>query len=226
MPGTEKLLNTIICIAAFVLIISYFLPVEASWSPVDAWKGYYDAGGENTGLSIGLIEAFPFAVGLIALMVILLLRYPKITVAVCVVFSVVWAVIVILEVNRIRTSGGYRFGNFWFIFASAVIFCLFVFLLMVLFRAKIKTVALTLCLLLAVASLIQQICSVAWSVLEDNLLLNIGSVTGISGATSLIICLLIKTQLRNNPPNVAVDEVSQDSRNNCELTPENCTIAD
>ena len=186
---------TFICIV--VLAISYFLPVEDSWSPVDAWKGYYDASGHVDDLNSAVFEVFPFAAGLIILFALLLLRFPKIPIIMIIIYGLIWAVSVTVESFRIKTSSGYRFENFWYIFAIATICCLFVILLLTILKFKNRLAVLSLCLLLAAASLIQQSCSIAWYILEDGQLLNIGSVTGPATATGLIISLLYIILLPN-----------------------------
>ena len=77
MDKTKNLLNVIIVICSLLLAVSYFLPTEASWSPSDAWHGYYDSAAEFvSGWSDGLVEIFPYAAGLIILLVLALSRWP------------------------------------------------------------------------------------------------------------------------------------------------------
>ena len=62
-------------------------------------------------------------------------------------------------------------------------------------KARRQTAILTLAILLAISSILRQACSIAWYLLEDGLLLNIGSVTGVTAATVVLLGLMIKRQI-------------------------------
>ena len=72
MKKAEYFLNATLIVSSLVLALTYFLPVEASWAPFDAWKGYLEpsTGRFVQGLSISLFEVFPYAVGIIVLLYI------------------------------------------------------------------------------------------------------------------------------------------------------------
>lgn len=196
MKNINRLLNLIIIISCLLLIISYFLPVESSWSPRDAWYGYYNAVGQIIkGFNVGLIEVFPYAVGLIILIALALIKIPIAGILIIIAFSIAWIISVVLEVVSIIGTEFYKFTKLWLAMAASIIPVVLISIIMVLWKTRGKKVILTLAVILAASSILQQVCSILWFLLEDNLLLNIGSVTGMSAAAVLLVALLIKRQV-------------------------------
>ena len=74
-----------------------------------------------------------------------------------------------------------------------------IFLIFALRGTRQKVAVLTFAMILAFSSILQQAYSIAWFFLEDGLLLNIGSVTGITAASVIFISLLFQRQLINMP---------------------------
>ena len=196
MKNIDRLLNVIIIMSCLLLIISYFLPVESSWSPIDAWEGYYIGEGEFVeGINVGLIEVFPYAVGLIILISLSLFKKPIADISIIIIFSIVWATSLEIEVLRFVRNEYCRFPVLWLGLAASIIPVLLISIILVLWKVRGKKVILTLAVILAVSSILQQACSILWFLLEDNLLLNYGSVTGMSTAAVLLVALLIKRQV-------------------------------
>jgi len=197
MEKTVHILIVIIFVSAFLLSATYFLPVEGSWSPSDAWHGYYEASGNYiAGFNVGLIEVFPFAVGIFILLTLALLRWPKICISKLTIFSTVWILSLALEVNYIFWNpSSYKLSKLWIIlFALFVPF--FVFILVLALRKSLNQIAvLTFAVILAFSSILYQLVSITWYLIEDGLLLNIGSVTGVTSATTLFVALLIQRHI-------------------------------
>ncbi len=62
-------------------------------------------------------------------------------------------------------------------------------------KSQNKIGVLTFASILAVSSVLYQLCTIAWHLIEDGVLLNIGSVTGVTSATTLFVALLVQRQL-------------------------------
>jgi len=62
-------------------------------------------------------------------------------------------------------------------------------------KSRKKTTVLTFAAILAVSSLLYQACSIAWYLLEDSLLLNIGAVIGVAAAAVLLVALMTQRQI-------------------------------
>ncbi len=196
MKDINRLLNVIIVISCLLLIISYFLPVESSWSPRDAWYGYYDAGGQIVkGFNVGLIEVFPYAVGVIILITLAISKIPIAGVLIIILFSIAWVTSSVLEVVSVTGTEYYKFTKLWLGLAASIIPVVLISIILVLWKVRGKKVITTLAIILVVSSILQQVVSILWFLLEDNLLLNIGSVTGMSAAAVLLVALLIKRQV-------------------------------
>jgi len=194
MKDINRLLNVIIVISCLLLIISYFLPVESSWSPRDAWYGYYDAGGQIVkGFNVGLIEVFPYAVGVIILITLAISKIPIAGVLIIILFSIAWVTSSVLEVVSVTGTEYYKFTKLWLGLAASIIPVVLISIILVLWKVRGKKVITTLAIILVVSSILQQVVSILWFLLEDNLL-NIGSVTGMSAAAVLLVALLIKRQ--------------------------------
>lgn len=197
------LLNTVMIISCLVLATSYFLPVEREWAPVDAWLGYYiGEHGEQfiSGFNIGLVEVFPFGVGLIILLAFALSRCPKVGFFAMVLFAIVWIISVLLEVIRIVRNPNYEFRFLWLVLAVVIILAMIIISLLCLRRPLHMTSVLRLCAILATCSILQQSGSITYYLLEDRLLLNIGSVTGVAAAATLLVSLLSIRLLKSERP--------------------------
>ena len=71
-----------------------------------------------------------------------------------------------------------------------------VFIVVLALRTSLNQITvLTFAAILAVSSILYQSCSIAWYLIEDGLLLNIGSVIGVTSATTLFVALLIQRQI-------------------------------
>jgi len=184
------LLNTVMIISCLVLVTSYFLPVEREWAPVDAWLGYYSGEQFISGFNIGLVEVFPFGVGLIILLAFALSRWPKVGFFAMVLFAMVWAISVVLEVIRIVRNPNYEFRVLWLVLAVVIIPAIIIISLLCLRRSLHMTSVLRLGAILATCSILQQSYSITYYLLEDRLLLNIGSVTGVTASATLLVSLL------------------------------------
>lgn len=187
----KRLLNTVIIISGLVLATSYFLPVEGEWAPVDAWLGYCSGGEFVSGFNIGLVEAFPFAVGVIVLLAMALCRWPKVSFFAMVVFAMAWVISVVLEVSRIVRSPYLEFQSLWLALAVVIILGIVIISLVCLRGSPHMTRHIRLGAILATWSILQQSYSIAYYLLEDRLLLNIGSVTGVAAAVLLVSLLCV-----------------------------------
>jgi zinc transporter ZupT len=98
------------------------------------------------------------------------------------------------EVARIVQNPHYEFRMLWLALAVSIIPALI--LVNILFLRKYQRMTTTLILgaVLAASSILQQSCLIAWYLLEDKLLLNVGSVTGMTAAAVLFVGLLVKKE--------------------------------
>ncbi|MCD4700045.1 MAG: hypothetical protein K8R91_05695 [Phycisphaerae bacterium] len=195
--GNKPLLGVIFVISALLLAASYFLPVEASWSPWDACHGYYLGGEFVKGPNVVLSGAAPYAAGMVILLALVLMRRPKAGVLVIVGFASVWLLSITWTVIGLAGLPSLEFPRLWPALAILLIPPIVVMLLLSLMRFKKKTTVLTLATILAMASIFQQACSIAIFLLEDGLLLNVGSVTGMMVATALFVALLCQSQIHS-----------------------------
>lgn len=199
MKKAKYFLNATLIVSSLVLTLTYFLPVEASWAPFDAWKGYLEP---STGrfvqdIPTSLLEVFPYAVGVIVLLGFALRQWPTICISKIKVFLIGWASIAIYCVFQIAKDELYNYPKLWAIMGAMIIIPMILALFYVglkLPKAKVSQIFL---ILLAACSLLQQMCEIAWYLLEDGLLLNIGSVTGITSATILFIGLIVRNLLED-----------------------------
>ncbi len=161
MQSIKRLLNITIVISCFLLAASYFLPTEALWSPSDAWTGYYIASGQFvTGLNVGLIEVFPYAVGPIVLLILALSRWPKVGIVVAVVSFVAGVVsLVIWGMDGITGTLLYKFPKLWLILEAVLIPLVAVIMIIALWKFRQKTDVLTLAAILDAESILSLIVS-------------------------------------------------------------------
>lgn len=198
----NRLINVVIVVSCVVLAGSYFLPTEVTWSPFDAWQGYYIGEEFVADFNMALADTFPFAVGVVVLIAWALSRRPTASVAVLVIFTVSWTASLTVAVARIVRIPNSDFRMLWL--ALAVLLIPTVLIVGILFLRKYPrtTASVILGALLAVSSALYQSCLIAWYLLEDKLLLNVGSVTGMTGAVVLFVGLLVKKEsflLRSSP---------------------------
>jgi len=153
-------------------------------------------GGEFVkGPEVIMVEVFPYATGLIILLSLLLVKWSKLCNVSIILFMALWMTFLLWYLTEIVSISGMNFPRLWLILAVAIIVPIIIIILRILIRPNQQTTVLALTAILAGGSLLYQAGSVAFCFLEDRLLLNIGSVTGIMAATVLFVCLLIKRQL-------------------------------
>ncbi|MFX0067345.1 MAG: hypothetical protein ACFFC7_34930 [Candidatus Hermodarchaeota archaeon] len=187
--------NVIIVVSCLLLTTSYFLPVEDNWSPVDAWSGYYVGDEFVKEFNMALVETFPFGVGIIILISLILSEKPTASVATIAIFAIMWIISLVWEVLRIVQNPHYRFRILWLILAVLIIPTVVVIFLLFLRKYQKTTTIFTLGAVLAASSILQQSCLIAWYLLEDKLFLNVGCVTGMVASAALLIGLLFKRQI-------------------------------
>ena len=194
MKKAEYFLNATLIVSSLVLTLTYFLPVESSWAPFDAWKGYWEpsTGRIVQGLSTSLLEVFPYGVGVIVLLGLALRQWPTVCISKIIAFSIGWASIAIYCVFQIAKDELYNFPKLWAIMGAMIIIPMILALFYVGWKFPKTKVSQIFLILLVACSLLQQMCEIAWYLLEDGLLLNIGSVTGITSATILLIGLITR----------------------------------
>jgi glucose-6-phosphate-specific signal transduction histidine kinase len=190
----NKLINVIVVVSCVVLGGSYFLPTEMSWSPLDAWQGYYVGDELVKDFNMALVETFPFGVGVVVLVGLALSRRPTASAALFVVFAAGWAISLALEVARIVRNPHYEFPMLWLMLAVSIIPAAIVVIILILRKYQGMSTTLILGAVLAASSILQQSCLIAWYLLEDKLLLNVGSVTGMAGGAVLFVGLLVKKE--------------------------------
>ena len=196
MDKIKSLLNVIIVICSLLLAVSYFLPTEASWSPSDAWYGYYNAAGEFvSGLNVGLVEIFPYAAGIVILLVLALLRWPKVGALLIMGFSIVWFASAVYEEVGVADCLSYRIPNLWPILTLLIAIPGLAFAILVLWKFRTQARVLTLATIMVAVAIVHQAYSITWYLLEDRLFLNIGSVTGVTTAAVIFVSLLIQRQI-------------------------------
>jgi len=198
MLSLKKLLSGVSVVSCLVLAMSYFLPAAGVWAPVDAWRGYYSGGEFITGFNLGLVEVFPFGAGAIVLLTLALYKRPKVGFITMVIYAALWVVSLVCELVRIAAGGAYSFGNLWLITGVVIIPGVVVVTIMCLRKSQATIAVLTMTAALACSSILQQSCSIAWYLIEDKLLLNIGSVMGLSAAATLFVSRLYVRVLGQN----------------------------
>jgi len=186
-------------ICGIVLAASYFFPVEASWAPVDAWKGYWSSSGFMTGFDVASIEIGPFAVGLVVLIVFALLRWIKTVLALLITFTSLWISVGVWYVSRLFTMPDTGFRYLCLVFMILVVTAGVTYLIVYAVKSNQKRFVWAFLTVLAAASFLQQSLSIALYILEDKLLLNIGSVTGVAAAVGLFVSLFVRWQIQDMP---------------------------
>jgi len=195
MQKVTQLTNVLIVVSCLILAASYFLPAETWWSPFDAWRGYYVGDEFVKDFNMALIETFPFGVGVIVLVALALSRRPLASVVALVVFAFAWGISLVWEVSRIARTSHYQYRMLWLGLAASIVPTIILIILLFLRKYQKMITVLSIGAVLAVSSILQQSCLIAWYLLEDKLLLNIGAVTGMVGAAVLLVALLIKRQV-------------------------------
>lgn len=194
MPRLKLLMNIIIIVSSILLAASYFFPVEASWSPLDAWQGYWVGGELVTGVKVALVDIPSYATGLVVLAALILSRLPKLTFALITAFAAFWVFSLIWYLMLLADLPDVKYLTLWL--SLAIVTVPFFVVVMVLASRKYgRNTSFMLLAIVAGASLIQQACGIVFCLLEDKLLLNFGSVTGTVAATALLIGLIVRMQL-------------------------------
>jgi hypothetical protein len=193
----DQFTNVIIIAGCLLLTMSYFLPVENDWSPVDAWSGYYVGDEFVKEFNMALVETFPFGVGIIILISLILSEKPTASVVIIAIFAIMWIISLVWEVLRIVQNPYYRFRILWLALAVSIVPTIVVIFLLFLKKYQKTTIILTLGAILAASSVLQQSCLIAWYLLEDKLFLNIGCVTGMAASVVLLMGLLVKRQINS-----------------------------
>ena len=195
MHKVAQLTNVLIVVSCLILAASYFLPAEGTWAPVDAWDGYYVGDEFVTGFNVALIEALPFGVGAVVLLALALSHRPKAGLAALAVFAVAWVITLGWQVSRIARMAHCQYRTLWVVLAVSIVPPIVVVILLFLRKYQKMITVLSLGVVLAASSVLQQSCSIAWYLLEDKLLLNIGCVTGMVAAAVLLVALLVKRRV-------------------------------
>lgn len=196
MERVKLLMNIIIIVSSILLAASYFFPVGASWSPSDAWKGYWIGGEFVRGVQVTLVDIPPYATGLVVLAAFMLSRLPKLAFTLITAFAGFWVFSLIWYLMLLAGLPDLKYLTLWL--SLAIVTVPFLVAMMVLASRKYgRNAVLMLLVILAGASLIQQACAVVFCLLEEKLLLNFGSVTGTVAATALIIGLIVRRQLES-----------------------------
>ena len=197
MKSSKSFIDLTLFIFSIILVSSYFLPVEASWAPVDSWQGYWAGGMLMKGLDIIILETAPYAVGLIILIVLATFRWTKIVLLIETAFSLLWIMAGTIYIYRILYQPNMNFPLLWSSLIAGIGISLLFFLFYFVMKIKQEKFIWIFLASLAIVSLLQQSCSIAFYLLEDKLLLNIGSVIGITAANCLVIILMFRLQINN-----------------------------
>jgi len=195
MQNVTQLANVIIVVSCVLLAASYFLPAETQWAPFDAWRGYYVGDEFVKDFNMALIETFPFGVGPVVLVALALSRQPKAGVVTLTGFATSWVISLVCAVSRVVQISHYQHRILWLALALSIGPAMTVIFLLLLRKYHKMITVLSLGVVLAASSVLQQSCSIGWYLLEDKLLLNIGSVTGMVAAAVLFVGLLVKTEV-------------------------------
>lgn len=195
MDKINRLLNVVLWLGGLLLAASYFLPVEADWSPLRISWGYCIGGKFVQGPVVMITETAPYAAAAIILLMVSLARWNKVCVAIAVGTFAVWISSLAIYVIRLVALPLIEFPQLWKGLALVLLPIIATIVLLVAKRFNKPTAVLSLVSILAVSSILQQESTIAIFLLEDNLLLNIGSVTGVAGAVSMLIALLVRRAL-------------------------------
>lgn len=197
MQRIERLADIVIIVACILLSASYFLPVEETWIPFDAWRGYYVGGSPGefiSGWDVALVEVPPYAAGLIILISITLLRQPKTGILLMTILMGSWVFSIACSTMRLLRLSDIKFPILWLVIAVFLVPTMLIIALFSLRKVNKQTSVLKLATIIAISSVLHQLCNIAFFLFEDNLFLNIGCVTGIAAGIALFIGLLIKKE--------------------------------
>ena len=190
MKLTKILMNTIAFIGGLILAGSYFLPVEAWWSPMDAHLGYCSGGIFIEGMDVVAAEAAPYAAGLVIALMILLMRWRVVSMLLGLAAAIAWIVCDVLYIHHVWKLQLISGSELWVIQAMLAVPTLLMVTLLSIRRIRTTRGAMCVAALLAISAILQQGYSIASFLIDDRLLLNIGSVTGVAGATAILVALL------------------------------------
>jgi len=196
MRATKLFTNITILMCSGILVASYFIPVEASWAPVDAWQGYMAGGKFLEGSDVASFEMAPYAVGLLVLIVLALFRWTKVALILLTTFMGLWIFVGAWYVYRLFTLPEIRFPLVWPILMLSIVIPSVIFRIVIARKSNQKKFVWFYLMILAMASFLQQSCSIAFALLEDKMLLNIGFVSGIAAAAVLIVSLFVRGQIQ------------------------------
>ncbi len=193
-----RLVIAVGCVGAILLIASCFIPAEGQiWSPYRMAFGYSIGGGNMSGWAVSIVEIGPFALGAAILVAGAVRKWPECSSFVLVSYAAVWLVAGAVYLVDLAGIPGLRYGRQW-VWASIALIALFAAVFAALRgfgkRKLHYTSLLTLSLVLVAGSIIQQATGIAYYLLEDGMLLNVGAVTGEVGAVMLFISLLLLRQ--------------------------------
>ena len=179
---------------------SYFLTIEPSRSPSDAWSGYYDPPGHSVSESnVRLVEIFPYAAGIIILFVLTLSRWPKAGAILIMFFSIAWFASTLCEEIPVADQLSYRFPDLGPVRAFVLAVPMIILAIFVCLEFGIKAPVLMLAAILAAAAILHHTYSIGWYLQGGDPSLHTASVAGAATATVLFASLLIYRQIYLSP---------------------------
>ncbi len=192
MKQIERFADVVIVISAIVLAGSYFLPVEMGWAPVDSWRGYAVGGGFVAGWDVIAMEMWSNVAALVILLAMAIRKWGGLCIGILAVFM--WAAIVSVSVYMARYARlpEMSAAGLWWGTTAAVIVSGVIVVALSIKRLSSEGAIWTMLIVLSVAALVFQAGSVAFCLIEDRLLLNVGSVTSVSSACLLAAGITVR----------------------------------
>lgn len=215
----SRLLNIIIIICCLVLVASYFVPTGISSSPVGRWTHDLDFGTFLSTLP-GLLtdshaipalcgfldDTFPYAVGVVVLLILALLRRYRVCTVILAIVSITWtASLTYGVIDNVGTSS--ELLQLWMIQRIVIILSFVIVIVLTLCRTPKATTVLAGAAFLAAVSVLGQsafviplyLCGYAGFRAIDN-------VAAVAAAAVLFITLLVKRQRCGASEKVVSDE--------------------
>ena len=118
-------------------------------------------------------------------------------------FTAAWIFVVAWHLIRFLNSPEMNFPLLWIVLMLSIVNPAVVFLFVIARKSKQERLVWVFLATLALVSLLHQSCSIAFFLLEDELLLNIGSVTGIAAAAVLSVSLYVRGQIQSELTKIA-----------------------
>ena len=223
MQGISRLLNIIIIICCLVLVASCFVPTGLSSSPAGRWIDVGDIGpflsdlpGFFTDrqfipiLAHFLADTFPYAVGVVVLLILALLERHRVCTVILAIVSITWtASLTYGVIDNVGTSS--ELLQLWMIQRIVIILSFVIVIVLTLCRTPKATTVLAGAAFLAAMSVLSQSYPMVLLYFRYGIPPDRGSVTSVAAAAVLFVTLLAQRKLSVASENVASGKEESES---------------